>query len=151
MLPERKTFGRWLHFRACWRLVFKQKVRSTVSVRSTPGAWTNGIAHHIKGCLGDISPGTLILYHKRSDLKGGNTSEKIATDIVNFASTIRSEKTKVFIAGLTVSNDKFRKIRKEGNHLWKKIFGWRIKLHWQPEHILENVESKRTLFKWIWN
>ena len=84
----------------------------------------DSISEHVEGwCLSKISPGTLILYHRRSDLKGGNTSEKIATDIVNFASTIRSEKTKVFIAGLTVSNDKFRKIRKEGNHLWKKIFG----------------------------
>ena len=102
--------------------MFKQKVRSTVSVRSIPGASTNGIAHYIKACLGDISPGTLILYHRRNDLKSGNTSEKIGIDIVNFASTIQSEKTKVFIAGLTISNDKFHKRRKEGNHLWKKIF-----------------------------
>ena len=40
---------------------------------------------------------------------GGNTSEKIATDIINLALTIRSEKTKVFISGLTITNDTLRK------------------------------------------
>ena len=63
------------------------------------------------------------------DLKSGNLSQKIATDIVNLALTIRSEKTKVFISGLTIRNDNLDKRRKEVNQeaatggvLWKKVF-----------------------------
>ena len=69
-------------------------MKSTVSVRSIPGASTNGIAHHVKGCLEDISPQTVIIDHGIIDRKSGNASEKIQTDIVNLALTIRSEKTK---------------------------------------------------------
>ena len=50
------------------------------------------MVHHVKGCLEDISPDTVILHNGTNDLKSGNTSEKIATDIVNLALTIRSEK-----------------------------------------------------------
>ena len=61
----------------------KKKVRSNVSVISIPGALTNGMVHHVKGCLEDISPGTVILHLGTNDLKSGNTSENIATYMVN--------------------------------------------------------------------
>ena len=101
-----------------WHL--KKRVRSNVSVTSIPGALTNGMVHHVKGCLEDISPGTVILHHGTNDLKSGNTSEKIATDIVNLALTIQNEKTKVFISGLTIRNDNLDKRRKEVNQFWKE-------------------------------
>ena len=41
-------------------------------------------------------------------MKSGNTSEKIPTNIANLALTIKSEKTKVFISGLTISRGGFR-------------------------------------------
>ena len=69
-----------------WHL--NKKMKSNVSVRSIPGASTNGMIHHVKGCLEDISPDTVILHHGTNDLKSGNTSEKIATNIVNLALTI---------------------------------------------------------------
>ena len=54
------------------------------------------MAHRLKGCLGDISPDTAILHHGKNHLKSGNTSEKTATDIVNLALTIQSEKKTKF-------------------------------------------------------
>ena len=95
-------------------------MKFSVSVRSIPGASTNGMVHHVKGCLEDISPNTVILHHGTNDLKSGNTSEKIATDIVNLALTIQSEKTKVFISGLTIRNDNLNKRRKEVNQLLER-------------------------------
>ena len=59
----------------------KKRIEYTVSVRSIPESSTNGMAHHVKGCLGDISPNTLNLNHGENDLKSGNNSEKTATDI----------------------------------------------------------------------
>ena len=76
-------------------------MKSTVSIRSIPGASANGMAHHVNGCLEDISPDNVILHHETNDLKSGNTSEKIATSIVNLALTIQREKTKVFISELS--------------------------------------------------
>ena len=100
-----------------WRL--NQRMKSNVSIRSIPGASTNGMVHHIKGCLEDIWPDTVILHdhHETNDLKSGNTSEKIATDIVNLALTIQIEKTKLFISGLAIRNDNLDKRRKEVNQL----------------------------------
>ena len=43
------------------------------NVRSIPGTSTNGIVHHVKGCLEDIFPDTVILHHRTNDLKSGNT------------------------------------------------------------------------------
>ena len=37
-----------------WHL--SKRMRSTVSVRSVPGATTKGMIHHVKGCLEDTSP-----------------------------------------------------------------------------------------------
>ena len=103
-----------------WRL--NKRMKSNVSVRSIPGASTNGMIHHIKGCLEDISPDTVILHHGTNDLKSGNTSEKIATDIVNLALTIQNEKTNVFISGLTIRNDNLDKRRIEVNQFLERKY-----------------------------
>ena len=108
-----------------WRL--NKRMKSNVSVRSIPGASTNGMIHHVKGCLEDISPDTVILHHGTNDLKSGNTSEKIATDIVNLALTIQNEKTKVFISGLTIRNDNLDKRQK--SIFGKKMFGRKNRFH----------------------
>ena len=42
--------------------------------------------------LEDLSLNTEILQHGKNDLKSGNTSDKIATGIVNLALTMNSEK-----------------------------------------------------------
>ena len=96
-----------------WRL--NKRMKSNVAVISVPDASTNGMIHYVKGCLEDISSDTVILHHGTNDLKSGNTSEKIATDIVNLALTIQNEKTKVFISGLTIRNDNLDKRRKKVN------------------------------------
>ena len=63
-------------------------------------------------------------------LKSGNTSKKIATDIVNLASTIQNEETKVSIPGLTIRNGNLDKRRKEVNQFFeKKVFGRKIRFH----------------------
>ena len=96
-----------------------KRMKSNVLARSIPGASTNGMVHYVKGCL----PNTVILHHGTNDLKSGNTSEKIATDIVHLALTIQNEKNKVFISGLTIRNDNLDKRWKEVNqqeNVWLK-------------------------------
>ena len=81
--------------------MLKQRMKSTVPVRSITGTSTNGMAYHVNGCLEDISPDTVILYRGTN----GNTWEKIATDMANLAWTMQSKKIKVFISGLTIRTD----------------------------------------------
>ena len=90
-----------------WRL--DKRMESNVSVRFIPGASTNGMAHHVKGCLGDISPDTIILHHETNDMKIGNAAEKIANNRSNLAVNIRSEKTKVLISKLKFLNNFWKK------------------------------------------
>ena len=74
------------------------------------------MVHYVKRCL----PNTVILHHGTNDLKSGNTSEKIATDIVNLALTIQNEKNKVFISGLIIRNNNLDKRWKEVNQLLER-------------------------------
>ena len=132
-----------------------KRIKPTVSVRSIPGASANGMAHHVNGCLEDISPDNVILHHETNDLKSGNTSEEIATSIVSLALTIQGEKTKVFISGLSDYHllSEMTISIKDGKKLinfCKKMFSWKIKFYWQ-EHKLENVKSKRTSSTGMWN
>ena len=57
-----------------WRL--NKRMKSTVSVRCIPGATTNAMKHHLKGCLEDTSPDNLILHHGTNNLKSDDNSEK---------------------------------------------------------------------------
>ena len=64
-----------------WR--FNKRIKSTFSVRSNAAASINGKVHHVKGCLEDTSPDTVILHYGTNDLKSGNTSVKISINIIN--------------------------------------------------------------------
>ena len=90
-----------------WRL--NQKMRSTVSVRLIPGATTEGMIHHVKGCLKDTSPNFITLHHGKTDLNGNSTSEEIADKVSNLAASIKTSKKQVFISGLVIRKDKLHK------------------------------------------
>ena len=100
-------------------------MRSTVSVRSTPGATTKDMIHHVKGCLEDKSPNFIILHHGANDLNGNSTSEEIADKILNLAGSIKTSKSQVFVSGLVIRKDKLNKKGNEVNALLKNKCGIR--------------------------
>ena len=87
-----------------WRL--NKRMKSTVSIRCIPGATTNFMKLHLKGCLQDSSPDNIILHHRTNNLKGDNNSEKIASNIVDLGLLVKNEKTMVYISSLVIRNDK---------------------------------------------
>ena len=93
-------------------------MRSTVSVRSIPGATTKGMIHHVKGCLEDTSPDFIILHHGTNDLNSNSTSEEIADKILNLASSMKTSKNHVFLSGLVIRKDK---LHKKGNEVSKLL------------------------------
>ena len=53
-------------------------MKSSVAVKSIPGATTKGMKHHIKGCLEDNSPDSIILHVGTDNLKNKESVEDIA-------------------------------------------------------------------------
>ena len=100
-------------------------MRSTVSVRSIPGATTKGMTHHVKGYLEDTFPDFIILHHCTNDLNSNSTSEEIAAKILNLAALIKTSKNQVFVSGLVIRKDKLNKKSNEVNELLKNKCGIR--------------------------
>ena len=76
--------------------------------------------HHIKGCLEDYSPDSVILHVGTNNLKNKESVKDIANDIMDIATFIRTEKTNVFVSGLTVQNDRLNNKGKSVNSLLKR-------------------------------
>ena len=94
-------------------------MKSSVAIKPIPGATTKGMKHHVKGCLGDNSPGSTILHVGTNNLQNKESTEDIANDIMDVAVSIRNEKTNIFVSGLTVRNDRLNNKRKNVNSLLK--------------------------------
>ena len=67
-------------------------MKSSVAVKSIPGAITKGMKHHIKGFLEDNSPDSIMLHVGTNNLKNEESAEDIANDIMDVAIIIRDEK-----------------------------------------------------------
>ena len=107
-----------------WHL--NKRMRSTVSVRSVPGATTKGMIHHVKGCVEDTCPDFIILHHGTNDLNSSNsTSEEFADKILNLAASIKTSKNQVFVSGLVIRKDKSNNKGNEVNELLKNKCGIR--------------------------
>ena len=103
-----------------WRL--NKRMKSFVAVKSIPGATTKGMKYHIKGCLEDNFPDSIILHVRTNNLKNKESVEDIANDIMDVSIFVRDEKTNVFVSGLTVQNDRLNDKGKNANSLLKRRF-----------------------------
>ena len=90
-----------------WRL--NKRIKSTVHVKSIPGATAKGMKHHV------------IIHFGTNNLKNNESAEDIATDIMNLAISVKNEKKTVVVSGITVRNDKFNDKGKSVNPLLKLI------------------------------
>ena len=100
-----------------WRL--SKRMKSSFAVKSIPGATAKGMKLHIKGCLEDNSPDSIILHVGTNNLKNKETVDDIAIDIMDIAMFIRNEKTNISVSGLTVRNDRSNGKGKSVNSLLK--------------------------------
>ena len=101
-----------------WRL--NKRMKFSVAVKSIPGTATKGVKHHIKGCLEDNSPDSIMLHVGTNNLKNKESAESIANDIMDVAIFIRNEQTSVFVSGLSVRNDRLNDKGKNVNSLLKR-------------------------------
>ena len=89
-----------------WRL--KKRMKSLVSVRSISGASSKGMIHHVKRCLEDVEPDSIILNYGTNDLSEGRDAEDIADDIINLAISTKKHVEELFVSTLTMRNNKFK-------------------------------------------
>ena len=101
-----------------WRL--NKRMKSSVAVKSISGATTKGMKHHMKGCLEDNSPDSIILHVGTRNLKNKESVEDIDNDIMDVEISIRNEKTNAFVSGLTIRIDRLNKKGKNVNSLLKR-------------------------------
>ena len=66
-----------------WRL--NRRMNSVVSVRSISGAITKAMKHDVMGYLEDESPDMILLHHETNDLVSEESTEKIASNVINVA------------------------------------------------------------------
>ena len=100
--------------------ILSKRMKSSVAVKSIPGAAAKGMKHHIKGCLEDNSADSIILHVGTNNLKSRESVEDIANDIMDVVIFIRNEKTNVFVSSLTIRNDRLNDKRKNVNSLLKR-------------------------------
>ena len=62
-----------------WKL--SKRMKSSGAVKSIPGATTKGMKHHIKGCLEDNSPDSVILHVGTNNLKNKEFVEDVTNDM----------------------------------------------------------------------
>ena len=101
-----------------WRL--NKRMKSSVAVKSISSATTKGMKHHMKGCLEDNSPDSIILHVGTRNLKNKESVEDIDNDIMDVEISTRNEKTNVFVSGLTVRIDRLNNKGKNVNSLLKR-------------------------------
>ena len=56
-------------------------MKPSVAVKSIPDATTKGMKHHIKGCLEDNSPDSVILHVGTNNLKNKEFVEDVTNDM----------------------------------------------------------------------
>ena len=101
-----------------WRLC--KRMKSLVAVRSISGASSKGMAHHVKGCIEDDNPDSLILHHGTNDLVENADPEVIAKNIVNLAVSAKNDVKEIFVSALTVRNDDLNNLRLKVNASLKR-------------------------------
>ena len=97
-----------------------KRMRSSVYVRSIPGATTKDMIHDVKGCLEDTSPDFIM-----KDLNGNTTSEEMADKILNLAASVKTSINQVFVFGLVIRKDKLNEKGNKVNELLKSKCGIR--------------------------
>ena len=73
-----------------WKL--NRSMKSIISIRSISGATTKAMKHDVVGCLEDESSDTILLHHGTSDLRSEESSEKIASNIINVALSAKNKR-----------------------------------------------------------
>ena len=66
----------------------KKSAKYVTTVKLIPGATTEGMSHHVKGCMVDFAPDIVLLHCGTNDLKKDLIPQKIAHNILKLAEEV---------------------------------------------------------------
>ena len=97
----------------------KKSTKYVTTVKSIPGATTEGMSHHVKGCMVDFAPDIVLLHCGTNDLKKDFTPQKIAQNILKLAEEVSDGgKRDVLVSGIINRGDDYNaKVQKVNEFL----------------------------------
>ena len=86
----------------------KKSTKYVTMVKSIPGATTEGMIYHVKGCMVDFAPDIVLLHCSTNDFKKDLTPQKIAQNILKLAEEVSDRgKRDVLVSGIINRGDDF--------------------------------------------
>ena len=80
----------------------KKRTNYVTTAKSIPGATTEGMIHHVKGCMVDFVADIVLLHCGTYDLKKDLTPQKIVQNILNLAEEVSDGgKIDVLVSGIS--------------------------------------------------
>ena len=100
----------------------KKSTNYDTTVERIPGATTEGMIHHVKGCMVDFAPDIVLLHCGTNDLKKDLTPRKTAQNILQLAEEVFGEcKRAALVSGIVNRGDDFNaKVQKVNEFLSEK-------------------------------
>ena len=97
----------------------KKSTKYVTTVKSIPGATTEGMSHHVKGCMVDFAPDIVLLHCGTNDLKKDLTPQKIVQNILKLAEEVSGGgKRDVLVSGIiNIGDDYNAKVQKVNQFL----------------------------------
>ena len=78
-----------------------KSTKHVITFKSIPGATTEGMIHHVKGCMVDFAPDVVLLQCGTNGLKKDLTPQKIAQNILKLAEEVSDRgKGDVLVSGI---------------------------------------------------
>ena len=97
----------------------KKSTKYVTTVKSIPGATTEGMSHHVKGCMVDFAPDIVLLHCGTNDLKKDLTPQKITQNILKLSEEVSGGgKRDVLVSGIiNIGDDYNTKVQKVNQFL----------------------------------
>ena len=105
----------------------KKSTKYVTTVKSIPGATTEGMSHYVKGCLVDFAPDIALLHCGTNDLKKDLTPQKIAYNILKLGEEVSDGGNRdVLVSGIINRGDDHHAKVQKVNEFLSEIRTWKI-------------------------
>ena len=97
----------------------KRSTKYVTAVKSIPGGTTEGMIHHVKGCIVDFAPDIVLLHCSTNDLEKDLTPQKITENILTLAKDASDGGNRdVLVSGINNRGDDYNaKVQKANDFL----------------------------------
>ena len=100
----------------------KKSTKCVITVKSISGATTEGMIHHVKGCMVGFAPDIVLLHYSTNDLEKDLTPQKITRNIFKLAEVVSEGGNRdVLVSEIITRGDDFNAKVQKVNEFLSKI------------------------------